>query len=152
MSTYGCSSEEILQKQQPSYIALFNREKIKIRRNMFLKKVFAFKCAADYLSNLENDFYFSRWSLNTCSHNSRLDIKEFTVCYRWRQLPQVSFLSRQTRVCHVFCRDENMLVATKLLSRHRNYTCGSSRYDTWVVLPTSDPANRHSWNSVIKFD
>ena len=33
----------------------------------------------------------------------------------WRELPQVSFLSRQTRV--VLCRDKSMLVVTKLLSR-----------------------------------
>ena len=44
----------------------------------------------------------------------------------WRELPQVSFLSRQ-KICrdnhvffatkHVFCRDKSMLVATKLFSR-----------------------------------
>ena len=47
--------------------------------------------------------------------------------YHWRELPQVSFLSRQTRVSRVttrlvatkvcFCRDKIMFVATKLLSR-----------------------------------
>ena len=30
---------------------------------------------------------------------------------QWRELPQVSFLSRQTRVC----RDKSMLVATKMI-------------------------------------
>ena len=46
--------------------------------------------------------------------------------YRWLELPQVSFLSRQifcrnkhvfVETKHVFCRDKSMHVATKLLSR-----------------------------------
>ena len=39
----------------------------------------------------------------------------------WRELPQVSFLSRQI-FYHVFCSDKNMLAATKRLSR-QNYVC-----------------------------
>ena len=45
--------------------------------------------------------------------------------YQWRELPQVSFLSRQffcdkhmfVATKRVFCRDKSMLVATKVLSR-----------------------------------
>ena len=49
------------------------------------------------------------------------------VTYHWRERPQVSFSSRQTRVCHdrtrllsrqkYACRDKIMFVATKYLSR-----------------------------------
>ena len=48
--------------------------------------------------------------------------------YHWRELPQVLFLSRQTRVCrgekNVFCCDKDMLVTTTLLSR-QNYVATS---------------------------
>ena len=43
-----------------------------------------------------------------------------TAGYYWRELPQVSFLLRQTCVCHdrtIFCCDKSMLAATKLLTK-----------------------------------
>ena len=51
--------------------------------------------------------------------------------YHWREVPQVSFLSHQTRVCRdkqifvatidVFCRDKHVFVTTKLFSRQKLY-------------------------------
>ena len=54
--------------------------------------------------------------------------------HHWRELPQVSFLSRRLlsqrrdkNVCgatkHVFCGDKNMLVATKLSSSRQTRVC-----------------------------
>ena len=76
--------------------------------------------------------------------------------YPWRELPQVSFLSRQ-RFCrdkrerslyslrfrrdkhvlvetkHVFCRDESVLVVTKVLSKKKK---GLSRQNIFIFLKT----------------
>ena len=62
--------------------------------------------------------------------------------YHWRELPQVSFLSRQT-----FCRDKHTFVTTRhVLSRqtrvcrNKNDTCGSSRqwYDKSMLVALCD--------------
>ena len=45
--------------------------------------------------------------------------------YHWRELPQVSFLSRQ-KLC---CCNRSMLVATKLSSR-KNYVCRDKYFFT----------------------
>ena len=67
-----------------------------------------------------------------CTKSPHLDSadKYVGLVYHWRELPQVPFLSWQTRVLsrqntsfvatkHVFCRDKSMLAATKVLSRQK---------------------------------
>ena len=51
--------------------------------------------------------------INICAH--KIPNTGSHATYHWRELPKVSFLSRQTCVCRnrtVFCRVKSMLVAT----------------------------------------
>ena len=61
------------------------------------------------------------------------------VVYHWRKLPQVSFLSRQTRVC----RDKSMLEATKLLSR-QNVCHNKYLFVAIKMILVAAPANDKS--------
>ena len=60
----------------------------------------------------------------TMQQSVTLSVKVLPV-YRWRELPQVPFLSRQ-QFCHdkhVSCREKSMFLATKLLSRQNYVSC-----------------------------
>ena len=58
-------------------------------------------------------FFFRHFNLNKDLPDERQPL-----CYHWRELPQVSFLSRQTSVCltkHVLCCNKSMLVTKEVL-------------------------------------
>ena len=67
--------------------------------------------------------------------------------YHWRELPQVSFLSRQTRVSRVttrlvattvcFCRDKIMFVATKYFCRDKSFVTTNICRDKHNFVSTS---------------
>ena len=77
--------------------------------------------------------------------------------YQWRELPQVSFLSRQTRVCRdkskllltkIFCCDKYHFVATsKLLSRQKMGFVATKMI--LVAAPASDIAGRQTIAGVV---
>ena len=62
------------------------------------------------------------------------------VVYHWRELPQVSFLSRKVFVFvatkHVFCRDKSLLVETNLCCG--KHTCLSRQKMILVAAPAND--------------
>ena len=80
--------------------------------------------------------------------------KKAVNSYYWRELPQVSFLSRQ-KFCldkyvfdeakHVFCRDKSMLATTKLLSRQK-YACLSRQKVILVAALDNDQLQQRDYS------